>query len=303
MSFKNIFMEDIMQDKFKNNLANPKNNSVKQEKLALLKQRKETFLKKKQSKINEKKPEHRPKHLLDHLVGSPRFVCTDKSKSVESVLEKLNSKTKLIQKTIRENNKKHKVSILEDNFNDYTFFTKDYGFQLHPSKKRYDTYLLSLYNKKYELFKQAIQRIKDEVIPNINDYNITITPNGEDYAVKMASIIKRRAKEGKNVTRADYLEQISNQGKSFMYITLEPKKKSSDNPPRIFSLNDTFVFYDVPRADGSRGTGEATTLRYTDITRKDTFGIRFVKRELLFKEYIIDNYYDMFIEVLRALAK
>lgn len=217
--------------------------------------------------------------------------------SVENTLKEISRKRNKIQKIIHKNNREHRITILEDVFNDYVFFTTEYGFQLYPTKQKMDTHLISIYNKKYELFKEALEYMY-QVAANIKDYKVIITPNSEGGINKLSSIIKKRALESRILNRTDYLDLISKHGKSFMYVEVVPNDSSKQS--RRFSINSDFVFFDDPNKDRTK---KAEVYKNIDITRKDTFGIRYSLRELLFKEYIINSYYDMLMNMYHVIRR
>ena len=129
--------------------------------------------------------------------------------SVTTTLSKIRNKKIKMQKIIKDNNNRHKMTLTEDIFNDFVFFSPEYGFQLHPIKQRVDTFLLNVYNKKYQQFKNAIDKMY-YIVANIDDYEVSMTPNDIASLNRLMSIIKRRSAELSNADRYTRISTIDN---------------------------------------------------------------------------------------------
>ena len=206
--------------------------------------------------------------------------------SVTTTLNKIYNKKIKMQKIIKDNNNRHKMTLTEDIFNDFVFFSPEYGFQLHPIKQRVDTFLLNVYNKKYQQFKNAIDKMY-YIVANIDDYEVSMTPNDTASLNRLMSIIKRRSAELANADRYTRISTVDKYGRAFISILY---KENSTGIERRFSLNESYVFLSTLTKEKTVG-GAAY-----DITLKDTFGMRFNNRETIFGDLVLDMYYEVCTE-------
>lgn len=211
--------------------------------------------------------------------------------SVTTTLNKIHNKKIKMQKIIKDNNNRHKMTLTEDIFNDFVLFSPEYGFQLHPIKQRVDTFLLNVYNKKYQQFKNAIDKMY-YIVANIDDYEVSMTPNDTASLNRLMSIIKRRSAELANADRYTRISTVDKCGRAFIAILY---KEKSTGIERRFSLNESYVFLSTLTKEKTVG-GAAY-----DITLKDTFGMRFNNKETIFRDLVLDMYYEVCTELLRTV--
>lgn len=218
--------------------------------------------------------------------------------SIDSTLNNITKYKNKIQKVIKNNNAKHVITLLDDMFNDFTIFTPEYGFVLKPYDKPVDDYLVKVYNSKLMRFNNAVNFIYS-LANSLHEYEIEITPNSSDTVEKIIRIITNRALHipMNGTSRLDYVTYSAEHGKSFMMIKFKRKSKSEYFKGRAFILNGAFVSY-TDLTDKALIDKEKKSI----INRED-FVINYIKRDSLFREYIINSYADAFITLLDSMKK